>query len=122
MIRKLPNGATFYQDIDDVATPHEAQTPKRIAFKRVAIPASLKDKEYLRGKGICCSEYFLSKDRKQKDAKISEILPDVHFPLCYNEKGEARTCEGHHDFRECLARKPTAPEKVKTFQSLAHKR
>jgi hypothetical protein len=121
LIRKLPNGATFFQDIDDVATPHEAQTPKRIAFKRVAIPASLKDKEYLRGKGICCSEYFLSKDRKQKDAKISEILPDVHFPLCC-EKGDARTCEGHHDFRECLARKPTAPEKVKTFQSLAHKK
>jgi hypothetical protein len=119
LIRKLPNGASIYPNIDDVAVPHEAQTPKQISFKRVAIPVSLKDKDYLKQKGISCSEHFLSKDaNNKKEIKVSDVLPDVHFPSCE----EAKTCAEDHQVLETLANKISAPQKVKTFKTEAHKR
>ena len=103
-----------------MATPHEAQTPKRIAFKRVAIPVSLKDKEYLKGRGICCSEHFLPNDtNKQKEIKVSDVLPSVFFP---SSSEEAKTNANDHTIPQSLVNKLPAPEKVKTFKSLAHKK
>ena len=121
LIRKLPNSANFNQGIDDVATPHEALTPKRIPFTRVAVPVSLMDKQYLESKGICSSEHFLSKDGGKKGAKISEVMPDVHFPLCC-EKEDDKTDEDNCKIPESMRKKLTAHEQVKTFRSLAHKR
>ena len=122
MIRKLPNSATFDQNIDDVATPHEAQTPKRIEFKRVAVPVSLKNKEYLGGKGICCSQQFLSKQTDQKKVvKVSDVIPGMHFPSSY-EKEELRSNKCDDKIPESLLKKIPAPEQIKTFKSLAHKK
>ena len=119
MIRKLPNGATFYSDIDDVAVPHEAQTPKRISLKRVAIPVSLKGKDYLKKKGICCSEHFLSKDtNNKKELKVSDVMPDVHFPSREETGADAED----HQVLGSLANKISASEKIKTFKTEAHKR
>lgn len=120
MIRKLPNSATFYQDIDDVTAPRETPTPKRFAFRRISVPVSLKDKEYLHNKAVYCSEQFLPKDfNSHKATKVSDVLPSIYFPLCSEEEGQHPAKD---EALEVFDSEILSPETVKTFKSLAHKK
>lgn len=121
LVRNIPNSATFSEETKDVSTAHEVQTPKRIGFEKIAIPVSLKDKAYLKEKGIYCSNVFLSKGKtRKKNAKLSELLPMVHFPVSW-EKEETVAAEDDKDTPENLT-KISTPEKIKEFKSQARKK
>ena len=120
LVRRLPNSATISQDVEDVPTTHEVQPPKRLGLRRVSVPVSIKDKEYLKERGVCCSEVFLAKDIPARKASLSEVLPMVHFPVSW-EKGEAVNADDDAKVPESSTKKSSS-EMIKDLKSQAHKK
>lgn len=126
LIRECPHVETGVEKDSENARcinpPNKLQPEKRIDLKRITIPASLQNKEFLKEKGIHCSELFLQKKSCRKKPCIKNVLPTLYFPISSETKETTNKNETKNVEKSTMNPLLSPPAVIKRLKSDAHQR